>query len=116
MKVSLWSLESAMGQMKTRSTPKSTRGALPYMMSDSISPGPNATLVAVAVGDGRRRSRAEGAGRDLDAGGRLAALVLVTVDEVDHAPDDGFVEAVGDDLVDAAVVLDVGLDDGSRMS
>src|SRR5581483_3863868 len=65
----------------------------------------------VAVGDGQPAVPTEGMRRDLDARGRLPSLVLVAVDKPDDAFDDRRIGAGGDDLFDAAVVLDVGLED-----
>src|SRR5207302_10455214 len=67
---------------------------------------------AITVGDGQGAVAAEVAGRGLDAGWGLAALVFVEVDHPHYTPDDGLVEAHSDDLLEAAVVLDVGLEDG----
>src|SRR4028118_1997455 len=65
-----------------------------------------------AGGGGAAAVAAEGAARDLDAGWGLAALVLGPVHEADDAPDVVLVEAGGQDLGDALVLLYVGLEDG----
>ena len=54
---------------------------------------------------------AEGTRRDLDAGGAWRRLYSLRSTMRDDAPDHRLVEAHGDDLVDAAVLLDVGLED-----
>src|ERR671910_2761708 len=65
----------------------------------------------VAVGYGHAAVAAEGAAGDLDADGRLAALVLSGVYQLDDAPDVLLVEAAGHDLAHPLVLLDVRLQD-----
>ena len=64
------------------------------------------------MGDGQAAVAAERLGRDLDAGRGLTALVLVDVDHAHDALDRRLVVAQGDDLGDAAILLDVLFDDG----
>src|SRR5215208_8355622 len=68
--------------------------------------------LGVAVGYGHAAVAAEGAAGDLDADGRLAALVLGGVHELYHAPDVLLVEAAAHDLAHPLVLLDVCLQDG----
>src|SRR5215212_6724085 len=68
--------------------------------------------LGVAVGYGHATVAAEGAAGDLDADGRLAALVLGGVHELYHAPDVLLVEAAAHDLAHPLVFLDVCLQDG----
>src|SRR4051794_38695455 len=68
-------------------------------------------LADEAVGDWQAAVAAEGAWRDLDAWRGLPPLVLRAVDHLHDAVDDLGVGALGDYLVAAAIVLDVGLED-----
>src|SRR5262252_10028003 len=65
----------------------------------------------VAVGDRHAPVPPKCTRRDLDSGGALASLVLTGVDKADHPPHDPGLVAGGDQLLEAAVVLDVGLED-----
>src|SRR6185437_7963795 len=82
------------------------------MAGDSPRPRPEGTcgLPAPAVGDRRAAIAAEGLRTQLDARGRLPALVLGSVDHRDRAVDDVGVEAVLGELVAGAVELDVRLE------
>src|ERR671935_1403253 len=65
----------------------------------------------IAVRDRHPAIAAKSPGRDLDAWRRLPALVLAAVDELDDARDDFAVVPGGHQLLEAAVVLDVALQD-----
>src|SRR5438132_12774216 len=80
---------------------------------DRRSPGraPRALRLAELVDDGQAPVPAERARGDLHADRALAALVFVAVDHRDDLPHDRGIEAVGDDVGQAPVLLDVGLED-----
>src|SRR5215467_16297214 len=65
----------------------------------------------VAVGDLHAPVPPKCTRRDLDSRGALASLVLAGVDQADHPPHDLELVAGGDQFFEAAVVLDVSLED-----
>src|SRR5438093_1617546 len=69
------------------------------------------SLAAEAVRDRQPAIASERLRSDPDPRGRLAALVLGAIDHGDHLVDDLGWSSVGDDLVAAAVLLDVGGED-----
>ena len=69
---------------------------------------------AVAVGDGHAAVAAEVARGDFDAGGRLAALVFVAVNEIDNLLHRVRVEPHCDDVVEGVVVLHIRLQYGVK--
>src|SRR3954463_12053534 len=77
----------------------------------STTDGPGAASAGPAVGDRQAAVLAERLGRHPHAGGRLAPLVLVAVDEGGDTPHRLRVVARGFELGHGEVVLDVTLDD-----
>src|SRR5205809_76316 len=65
----------------------------------------------ISVGDRQATIFAERFRRNLDAGWGLAALVLAAIDHQDDAADDVTIVAEADDLFQAAVFFDVGVED-----
>src|SRR5262245_19813814 len=90
---------------------KSGRRRCWVLGEDRSSPNTQHLRAPVAVCNWKTAVASEGAGGDLGAGRRLAALVFGAVDELDHPTDGRGVEPHLDDLLEALVVLDVGLED-----
>ena len=65
-------------------------------------------MLPVTIDDGQAAVFAEGPGCNLDAGRRLSAFVLVSVDSTDHLTHHLRVEAQSHHLLVAAVFLHVG--------
>src|SRR5580692_6856495 len=66
----------------------------------------------VAVGDGIAPIAAERAPADPHPGGRLASLVFVALDQVEHPADGRTIEAAGLDLIHRQILLDERLENG----
>src|ERR1700730_10607209 len=66
---------------------------------------------SIAVRDRHAPVAAEGAFGDLDAGGRLSALVLGEIDQADRALDLDLGESLGDQLLASVMELDVSVQD-----
>src|SRR5215217_9431575 len=98
------------GMAASSSVPRSPRGGSPGQPYCAGSAG-RLRRSPEAVGDGEAAVLAEGAAGDLGAGRGLAALVLGPVDQADDLSRGVAVEALGHQLVEAGVVLDVGLQD-----